>query len=141
MLSHVHLPERRESIVASFTSLLRMAAWLPLLAGLLASSLNVAAQGSMSLQGQRAVVLGGGGATGRAWEIGLLKGLRDAGIDLTEADLIIGTSAGATLGAQLRVGQSLDALYDAMLAPLATGAAKENAPAFDVQYLQETSRM
>ena len=141
MLSHVHLPERRESIVASFTSLLRMAAWLPLLAGLLASSLNVAAQGSMSLQGQRAVVLGGGGATGRAWEIGLLKGLRDAGVDLTEADLIIGTSAGATLGAQLRVGQSLDALYDAMLAPLATGAAKENAPAFDVQYLQETSRM
>ena len=42
-----------------------------------------------------AVVLGGGGVTGIAWEIGLLAGLLDEGIDLADADIIIGTSAGA----------------------------------------------
>jgi NTE family protein len=38
---------------------------------------------------------------GRAWEIGLMAGFADQGIDLGAADLIIGTSAGAVVGAQL----------------------------------------
>ncbi len=47
------------------------------------------------------MVLGGGGSTGNAWLIGVIAGLFDAGVDLTEADLIIGTSAGSTAAAQI----------------------------------------
>jgi NTE family protein len=51
--------------------------------------------------GGRALVLGGGGSTGNAWLIGVIAGLSDAGLDVTEADLVIGTSAGSTAAAQL----------------------------------------
>ena len=52
-----------------------------------------------------ALVLGGGGAAGNAWEIGIIAGLAEAGIDMTAAaDLVIGTSAGATTAAQVRSG-------------------------------------
>jgi NTE family protein len=51
--------------------------------------------------GERALVLGGGGSAGNAWSIGVIAGLLDAGLDVTEADLIIGTSAGATAAAQI----------------------------------------
>jgi NTE family protein len=50
---------------------------------------------------QRALVLHGGGSAGNAWEIGVIAGLFDAGLDVTEADLIIGTSAGSTAAAQI----------------------------------------
>src|SRR5918992_3799980 len=46
----------------------------------------------------RALVLGGGGIAGVAWEAGMLAGLKDAGVDLSTADLIIGTSAGSIVG-------------------------------------------
>ena len=49
----------------------------------------------------RALVLGGGGASGNAWLIGVIAGLFDAGLDVSEADLIIGTSAGSTAAAQI----------------------------------------
>ncbi len=58
-----------------------------------------------------ALVLGAGGVTGNAWETGLLKGLRDAGLDLTGAALIVGTSTGAVIGAQIATGASLDDVY------------------------------
>jgi NTE family protein len=51
--------------------------------------------------GGRALVLHGGGSAGNAWEIGVIAGLSDAGVDVTEADLIIGTSAGSTAAAQI----------------------------------------
>jgi len=51
--------------------------------------------------GARALVLGGGGSAGNAWLIGVIAGLFDAGLDVTEADLIIGTSAGSTAAAQI----------------------------------------
>src|SRR5580692_4145623 len=52
-----------------------------------------------------ALVLGGGGAAGQAWTIGIIAGLAEASIDMTEvADLMIGTSSGATAAAQLRSG-------------------------------------
>lgn len=51
--------------------------------------------------GERALVLGGGGSTGNAWLIGVIAGLFDAGLDVTTADLTIGTSAGSTAAAQL----------------------------------------
>jgi NTE family protein len=55
--------------------------------------------GSPSLT--RALVLGGGGSSGNAWLIGVLAGLAEAGLDVTDADLVVGTSAGATTAAQL----------------------------------------
>jgi NTE family protein len=49
-----------------------------------------------------ALVLGGGGSGGHAWTIGVIAGLAEAGIDMTEAaDLVIGTSSGATAAAQV----------------------------------------
>jgi NTE family protein len=50
-------------------------------------------------------VLGGGGLTGIAWEVGLLKGLADGGTDPGSADAIVGTSAGAFAGAYLASGR------------------------------------
>jgi len=50
---------------------------------------------------ERALVLGGGGAAGNAWLTGVIAGLFDAGVDVTGADLIIGTSAGSTAAAQI----------------------------------------
>jgi NTE family protein len=50
---------------------------------------------------ERALVLGGGGGAGNAWEIGVIAGLFDAGLDVTNADLIVGTSAGSTVAAQV----------------------------------------
>jgi NTE family protein len=67
-----------------------------------------------------ALVLGGGGITGIAWEIGVLAGLAEAGTDLTGADLVVGTSAGSVVGALLASGSDLAAVYERQLAP-ATG--------------------
>jgi len=53
---------------------------------------------------ERAFVLAGGGATGIAWEAGVIMGLRDGGVDVREADTMIGTSAGSMVAAHLRVG-------------------------------------
>ncbi|MGR4880055.1 patatin-like phospholipase family protein [Streptomyces sp. LARHCF249] len=54
--------------------------------------------------GDTALVLGGGGLTGVGWESGILYGLARAGVDLTTADLVVGTSAGSVVGAQLTSG-------------------------------------
>ena len=64
-----------------------------------------------------ALVLGGGGITGIAWEIGVLAGLAEAGTDLSGADLVVGTSAGSVVGAQLACGAELEAMYRRQLAP------------------------
>ena len=63
----------------------------------------------------KALVLGGGGVTGIAWELGVIAALADGGLDLTDADLIVGTSAGATVAAQITTG-GLDQLVAAQLA-------------------------
>lgn len=60
--------------------------------------------------GERALVLGGGGSTGNAWEIGVIAGLFDAGLDVTQADLTIGTSAGATAAAQIAAASPTELL-------------------------------
>jgi hypothetical protein len=66
----------------------------------------------------RGLVLGGGSAVGVGWQTGLLTGLGEAGIDLAGAESIVGTSAGALLGALLSSGREVtDAL--ASLAALA----------------------
>ncbi len=56
------------------------------------------------------LVLGGGGLAGIAWMTGLLAGLADVGQDVTDAERVIGTSAGSSVAAQLGSGLSLQAL-------------------------------
>ncbi|WP_406044726.1 patatin-like phospholipase family protein [Micromonospora sp. NBC_00898] len=69
---------------------------------------------------RRALVLGGGGVTGVAWELGLLAGLASRGVELAAADLVVGTSAGSVVGAQVCSGVPVEELYAAQLRP-ATG--------------------
>ncbi|MSS00081.1 patatin-like phospholipase family protein [Arthrobacter sp. BL-252-APC-1A] len=73
----------------------------------------------------RAIILGGGGVAGIAWEMGVLAALLEEGINLNAADLVVGTSAGSMVGAALRSGllpQVLAAqLDDAGQAPAAQG--------------------
>ena len=66
---------------------------------------------------RNALVLGGGGALGISWEIGLLAGLTDEGIDVAGADLIVGTSAGSVVGTQLALGKSLSELIAEQMEP------------------------
>lgn len=65
--------------------------------------------------GRRALVLGGGGITGIAWEVGMLAGLTEAGIELNDADVVVGTSAGSVVGARLRCGAPIEELYEGQL--------------------------
>src|SRR3954470_5334019 len=67
--------------------------------------------------GERALVLGGGGSTGNAWLIGVLAGLFDGGLDVTTADLTIGTAAGSPAAPQV-AGASTAELLAATLAPV-----------------------
>jgi NTE family protein len=94
---------------------------------------------------EQALVLGGGGVAGIAWMTGLLAGLADAGHDVTGADLVIGTSAGATVAAQLGSGLPLDDLYARQVDPArqsAEIAAQVSLDAFAAEfgeYLQGSS--
>jgi NTE family protein len=66
--------------------------------------------------GERALVLGGGGSAGNAWLIGVIAGLFDAGLEVTQADLIIGTSAGSTAAAQITSATPTQLLADILAA-------------------------
>ncbi|MET0525521.1 MAG: patatin-like phospholipase family protein, partial [Nocardioides sp.] len=97
--------------------------------------------------GDRALVLGGGGSTGNAWLIGVVAGLFDAGLDVTTADLTIGTSAGSTAAAQL-AGAPPTELLSAILAvpsPSPTGSVgseRRRAPARPVaDHLERIGRI
>lgn len=68
----------------------------------------------------RALVLGGGGPLGVAWESGLIAGFALGGVDLGQADYIQGTSAGAIVGARLASGVRAGLLADAVLEPAST---------------------
>jgi NTE family protein len=76
---------------------------------------RIDAPGRAPAAGERALVLGGGGSTGNAWLIGVIAGLFDAGLDVTTADLTIGTSAGSTAAAQF-AGATPTELLAAILA-------------------------
>jgi NTE family protein len=65
----------------------------------------------------RALVLGGGGLSGIAWETGVLAGLAAGGADVAAADYVLGTSAGATVAAQLGSGLSLTELFERQTVP------------------------
>ncbi|MFY9231592.1 MAG: patatin-like phospholipase family protein [Candidatus Nanopelagicales bacterium] len=68
--------------------------------------------GQLGTGASRAVAFGGGGEWFIAWMLGYAHGLRDAGIDLAQADVAIGTSAGSVVGAAIKAGK-LDALTTA----------------------------
>jgi NTE family protein len=90
-----------------------------------------------------ALVLGGGGAAGNAWEIGVIAGLADAGLDMTEAaDLVVGTSAGATAAAQVRSGISPAELFASVLSAPAqpVGQNRERAPSLPMATVFERMR-
>lgn len=70
---------------------------------------------------RRALVLGGGGPVGVAWESGLIAGLAEMGVDVSDADLFVGTSAGSIVGAQLAAGRAPREIYERQLAPAEPG--------------------
>src|SRR6266496_4120982 len=72
----------------------------------------------------RALVLGGGGVTGVAWELGVLQALDADGVP-------VGASAGSVVAAQLSSGVGLDRLLAAQLEP--PDASRERAVDFDVE--------
>ena len=81
-----------------------------------------------------AVVLAGGGLTGIAWELGVLLGLRENGVDVPrDADLIIGTSAGSVVGTQLSQGRDLAELFQRQLEP----DTNEISPHIDIETLTQ----
>src|SRR5687768_8301457 len=63
----------------------------------------------------RALVLGGGGITGIAWEAGVLMGLRERGVDTQSWDLVVGTSAGSVVGAKVQAEPDFEAWFAAQL--------------------------
>lgn len=86
----------------------------------------------------KALVLGGGGVTGVAWELGVLAGLADAGLEFHDADLVVGTSAGSVVAVQLTGGESLTALYHEQLEPPVSEVAAKLGAGLLLRYLATT---
>jgi NTE family protein len=80
-----------------------------------------------------ALVLGGGGVAGIAWETGILLGLEEAGIDVSNAERLVGTSAGSAVAAQISSGTPLVELYERQVSD--EGTAHEIAAEFDAEEL------
>ena len=68
-------------------------------------------RGTQGATSRFTLVLGAGGTVGMAFHAGVLRALIDAGVDPADADLVIGTSAGAMMGALVRSGASVDDLW------------------------------
>jgi NTE family protein len=70
------------------------------------------------------LVLAGGGLAGIGWETGILRGIADEAPETAKAlldlDVLVGTSAGSTVAAQLGSGLGLDVLFDRQTAPSST---------------------
>ena len=66
---------------------------------------------------ERCLVLGGGGVAGIAWMTGLLRGLKEREVDIDSFGTVLGTSAGAAVGAQVYGGCPLDQLYQRQVDP------------------------
>ena len=82
----------------------------------------------MTVRRERALVLGGGGLAGIAWLYGMLAGLAGRGVDLGSADLVVGTSAGASVGANLACGRDVEERYAVQLAPASDEIAVATGP-------------
>jgi len=66
---------------------------------------------------RRALILAGGGYVASSWEIGLVTGMADMGLDVRNADLFVGTSAGARVALDLTSGKALDEIYQRRAGP------------------------
>lgn len=60
---------------------------------------------------EKALVLGGGGITGMAWEAGILAGLNENDVQFNHADVVLGTSAGSFIGSLLVNGYDMKSYY------------------------------
>jgi len=108
---------------------------------------QIDATGRVPPAGERALVLHGGGSVGNAWEIGVIAGLLDAGLDVTEADLIVGTSAGATAAAQVTGADPADLLATILAQPSPPSAGRpqptgrRGSPGSAVNPMERTDRI
>jgi NTE family protein len=88
---------------------------------------------------KRALVLAGGGLAGIAWETGVLLGICDETPEtakaLLEADVLLGTSAGSAVAAQISSGLSLDELFARQLSE--THGAHEIHPGISIDGITE----
>ncbi len=86
---------------------------------------------------RRALVLAGGGIAGIAWETGVLRGIADespaAARLLLNSDVLVGTSAGSAVAAQISSGSKLEALFDRQVAE----SSAEIDPGVDVDAITE----
>ena len=91
----------------------------------------------------RALVLSGGGIVGIAWETGLVAGLAEGGVDLSEANLIVGTSAGSIVGSRLALGdRAADLLEEATSEEIDPAEeAVASPPSFDMASLAQLGQM
>ena len=64
------------------------------------------------------MVLAGGGYAASAWELGLITGLADAGLDVRNADLFVGTSSGSRVALHLASGDAHEDAFRRRLQPL-----------------------
>jgi len=64
-----------------------------------------------------ALVLGGGGTVGVAWEVGVLAALADAGVDPADADVVVGSSAGSVVGTHIGQGRSVETMGEDQRTP------------------------
>src|SRR5512134_3540105 len=71
---------------------------------------------------RRALVLGGGGVVGIAWEAGVIAGLAERGVRLAQSEDVIGTSAGSLVGAWLAGGRDFGAIAASQAEPPAQGS-------------------
>lgn len=85
-----------------------------------------------------ALVLGGGGIVGIAWETGLLVGLAEAGLDIRNADLFVGTSAGANVAAQITSGLALEELFQRQVDPALQAHEQASHPDFEKMFADFT---
>jgi NTE family protein len=79
--------------------------------------------------GQQALVLGAGGHAATAWEIGVIAGMADMGVDVRKSDVVVGTSAGARVAAQITSSLTLEELFQRQVDP--SLQTKESAPPID----------
>lgn len=64
-----------------------------------------------------AIVLGGGGSLAIGWELGYLSALSEDGINIRQADVVIGTSGGAQAATGITSQKSWEEIYNEQIAP------------------------
>jgi len=89
----------------------------------------------------RALVLSGGGSVGIGWQTGIAAGLASEGVDLAEADFIVGTSAGSVVGAQIALGRDMGARLERYRNPPPSEARPESARSVPPERLEQLMKV